>query len=236
MPQIQESNQSTEATTPPTNGAINSEAPACIPKPKKENENPTFDELKERALGFDEATVAGILGKAQTVYEAKQKLEKEGRQKASRAFDKFCDELHLKGSQIRKWAKIGEEAKAGRFDKVQGHLPKLPIAWSTIYRLSVIERADFNRIVATGKLQWDFRLKDIDLALGKEENKDKSKKPKQEDNEPVIVAAGMSILRLCAGKMDEDQKRENLQKVEAFAKELGFTVEIPNGVATPEEA
>jgi len=105
--------------------------------------------LLKRAQEFDLQTVDGILGKAKVVFEANRKVHH--KEVTREQFDSFCKALDLpKGSQRRKWQKIGEMAR--RFDDEDIKL-RLPISWTTLYALAAIETdKEFRKLVETGKL------------------------------------------------------------------------------------
>jgi len=179
-----------------------------------QSERSNLDDLLKLAREFDLQTVEGILGKADAVWKADRKLDR--KEVTREQFDSFCKELELpKGSQLRKWRKIGEMGK--RFEPADIRR-RLPVCWTTLYALAAIQTdGEFRKVVDSGKLSRHLTGETVKEIL-------RGKKPKS-----AAVINRDAVIDV--GNMDDTKMRYLRRKLEALKEEFGFHMKLSDRFA-----
>jgi hypothetical protein len=117
--------------------------------------SPTYVALVTKYRTFAKQTAENIIRLAETLVEAKGKLQ-------AADFLKFCAEVGLEhdGSTFRKLMKIGNEAS--RFEPF---FEQMPNNWTTVYRLATLEKNVFERVTSDPRFAPMMTASDVDLII-----------------------------------------------------------------------
>jgi hypothetical protein len=104
---------------------------------------------------FTKQTAEAIIKAAETLYKAHEML-------APVDFHQFCKEVDLveDGSKFKKLMAIGNAVS--RFEP---YLDRMPNAWTTIYKLAILEGNEFEQVVQSASFAPFMTANDIDVVL-----------------------------------------------------------------------
>lgn len=121
------------------------------------------DKLAKRYLSFAKKSAENVIKMAETLVDAEKLFEFARRD--------FCTAVKLEhsGSKYRKLLKIGQEAS--RFEPF---LDRLPNSWTTLYRLAVLDKDQFDRVVKDELFAPTMTAAEVNLVLGGESDDDQS--------------------------------------------------------------
>jgi hypothetical protein len=141
--------------------------------------SPAYVALVDRYRLFTKQTAEAIIRAAETLFTAHETL-------APVDFHRFCTEVQLveNGSKFKKLMEIGKAV--ARFEP---HLDRMPNAWTTIYKLAVLESNEFEQVVQSPSFESFMTANDVDVIL--KGPKAKSKLTKQTDG-LIIDLSGLA--------------------------------------------
>lgn len=159
-----------------------------------------FDELVERYRAFAKKSAENIIKLAETLLEAKQKLD-------ASQMTQFCAAVGLEGSTYRKMIKIGEEAS--RFEPF---IDRIPSNWTTLYDLAKLPPEKFEQVAKDSRFGQMMTADDIELIIaGDEQSKNIRSKPD---------------FTVSFGKIGDDTKLEASRRFAELAEQYGFTYDL----------
>jgi hypothetical protein len=117
-------------------------------------QSPKINALARRFKQFSRKTAEGILEMGRTVHEARQLSGSE--------FQRFCELIQMKTSNLKKLAVIGS-----KYEYLMSRADKLPTSWSTVYAVAQLANEEIERLIDNGLLSQRTAASDLDAALGK---------------------------------------------------------------------
>jgi hypothetical protein len=132
------------------------------------------------------------LGKV--VHQASQSLKRA-------QYKEFCDRVKLKGSERRKYRRIGADAR-----RLEQHVDCLPPNRTTVYEIARTSPEDFDRLLSSGTLTQKMTKPQMDACL----NRVKSRETIRSD------------LIIDFGEASAEGKRNAYDRLEKLRRELGF--------------
>ena len=116
-------------------------------------------------------------------------------------YKEFCERTNLKGSELRKYKKIGEDAP-----RLEENIDLLPPNRTTVYYVARTSGEQFTKLRKTGTLNRNMKKKDMDacIAVAKAHN------------------AIRSDLVIEVGDVSDEQARHVYEKLDELRNELGF--------------
>jgi hypothetical protein len=117
-------------------------------------QSPKINALARRFKQFSRKTAEGILEMGRTVHEARQLPASE--------FQRFCELIQMKTSNLKKLAVIGS-----KYEYLMSRADKLPTSWSTVYAVAQLANEEVEKLIDNGLLSQRTAASDLDAALGK---------------------------------------------------------------------
>jgi hypothetical protein len=117
--------------------------------------SPAYVALVDRYRLYTKQTAEAIIRAAETLFTAHETL-------APVDFHQFCTEVQLVegGSKFKKLIEIGKAV--ARFEP---YLDRMPNAWTTIYKLAVLESNEFEQVVQSPSFEAFMTANDVDVIL-----------------------------------------------------------------------
>ena len=116
----------------------------------------------------------------------------------------FCNQVHLKGSEERKYKRIGEDA-----ERLRKHIELLPPNHTTIYYVARTGREEFDKLIGSGALCATMTKGRMDACLGRTTTRDTTRK------DVILDFGGLDTL---------ERKRAAFQEFKELGEQLGVRV------------
>jgi hypothetical protein len=116
-------------------------------------DSPRYVELVGRYRSFAKHTAKNLVGLLATLMEAEAVL-------STSEFERFCQEVKLAGSTLRKWKSMAKEAS-----RFLPFVDQLPNNWTTLYRLARMKPDKYELVTRDASFGPSMTAKDIDIIL-----------------------------------------------------------------------